>query len=211
VAPFLGDGVEILDVGSGRNPAIPSDVRPNTCRYVGLDLSAAELACAPPGSYDETYVADVAARLPELEDRFDLIVSWQALEHVRAMDLALRNLHAYAKPAGGRLVALVAGRFSAFALLNQLLPQTFSETAMKRLLGRDPDTVFGAHYDRCYYSALEPLLMQWSNWEVLPLYRGAGYFSFATPLERIYLAYEDWICRAGRKNLATHYLLTAVR
>jgi SAM-dependent methyltransferase len=210
IAPSLQEGVLVLDVGSGRNPALPQSLRPTSCHYVGLDLSAYELASAPPESYDETYVADVTRRLPKLEVRFDLIVSWQALEHVRSMADALDNLYAYTKP-GGRLVVLVSGRFSAFAIINQFVPAKFGEAAMKRLLGREPDSVFSAHYDRCYYSALEPLLMRWSSWDLLPLYRGATYFRFAPALQRIYLKYEDWTCRAARRNLATHYLFTATR
>jgi SAM-dependent methyltransferase len=209
-APSLQEGAAILDVGGGRDPAIPQALRPADCEYVGLDVSAAELAGAPAGSYDAIHVADVGTRLPELEQRFDLIVSWQVLEHVPSLEAALWNVHAYAKP-GGRLVALISGRFSAFAVVNQLIPGRVGAWSMKAFLGRDPETVFEAHYDRCYYSALDRLLRPWSSREIVPLYRGADYFGFAPPLERAYVAFENWLSRSGRKNFATHYLVTALK
>src|SRR5437762_520368 len=49
----LRPDMAILDVGAGRHPTIPIAARPARCAYVGLDLSAAELADAPRGSYDE--------------------------------------------------------------------------------------------------------------------------------------------------------------
>ena len=61
IEPYLVTGVTILDVGAGRRPTIPPANRPAGCRYIGLDLSAAELAEAPMGSYDETWVGDAAA------------------------------------------------------------------------------------------------------------------------------------------------------
>src|SRR3954467_6055682 len=60
-------GMRILDVGSGRLPCRTPEFRPSDCHYVGLDISAAELAAAESGSYDECVVADIAGpRNPEL-------------------------------------------------------------------------------------------------------------------------------------------------
>lgn len=210
IAPHLVPGAAILDVGSGRRPAIAVEDRPSSCRYVGLDVSGPELGRAPVGSYGETLVADVAGRdFPVLEG-FDLAVSWQVLEHVRPMDRALDNLRTSVR-AGGTVVALFSGVFSAFGLLNRVIPTSAGVFLMHRLLGREPDSVFPAHYDRCYDSALHRMCSEWSSVEITPLYLGAAYFNFALPLRSAYLRYENWAERAGRRNLATHYLLVGVR
>lgn len=180
------------------------------CHYVGLDICQAELELAPEGSYDETWVSDVTERVPDLENRFDLIVSWQVLEHVRSLDSALANMHAYLHPAG-RMVAQLSGRFSVFGLINSIIPQRFGVWAMHRLLRRDRDTVLPAYYDQCSFDSLERLLMPWTEHEIHPRYNGAGYFRFSLILQKVYLRYEEWVSLGIRRNLATHYIISAAR
>jgi len=210
VAHEMRPGIRILDVGSGRRPAIPPQDRPPDCTYVGLDLSMDELTAAPGGSYDQMVISDVVTFQPALAERFDLVLSWQVLEHVKPLAEALENIRRYLIP-GGALVAQLSGKFSAFALLNQLLPHRLSVWALKRFLRRDPRTVFPAHYDQCWYGALVRITSPWSEAEVLPRYRGSGYFKFLSVLERAYLLYEDWTIKRGHRNLATHYLISARR
>lgn len=206
----LVEGARVLDIGSGRRPAVPPAQRPRGCEYVGLDLSAAELAAAAPGAYDETIEADVSELLPSQSERFDLIVGWQVLEHVDRLDRCLENLRSYLRP-GGSLVSMLSGRNSGFAVLNRMLPDQLGSWAMERFLNRAPETVFHAHYDGCTDDGLRARLAPWSRSEVLPLYRGAGYLRFSAALQRAYLRYEDWAFAQGRANLATHYLIVAER
>src|SRR5918992_14177 len=111
-------GQAILDVGSGRAPTLPLLERPGDIRYVGLDISAGELAAAPAGSYDEAITGDVADFEPALERRFDLALSYQVFEHVRPLPAALENIRRYLKP-GGRMVAQLSGTFSVFGVANR--------------------------------------------------------------------------------------------
>ena len=210
IESLLRPDSRILDVGSGRRPAIAQPDRPPGTHYVGLDLSPSELARAPKGSYDEMVVADVADRRATLEQQFDLIVSWQVLEHVPSLDAAVENLRDYLRP-GGRMVALLSGRFSVNGVLNTLIPAGAAAWLMHRLLGRDPETVFAAYYDRCYASALGELMRPWSEATVTPLFQGAAYFNFFLPLRSLYFAYENWAWRSGRDDLATHYLVLSRR
>ena len=210
VRDALAPGAVVLDVGCGSRPTIPPLERPAGCRYVALDEAREELAAAPAGSYDEVWVRDVTVPVPELAGRFDLAVSWNLFEHVRPLDAALANVRTYLRP-GGRMIALLSGAFSAFALGGRLLPTRAAAVLMERLLGRDPGSVFRSHYDRCWYGALVQLLSGWSQAEVVPLYRGAEYFNFSPALRGLYLRYENWACTGRHRNLATHYLLDAVR
>jgi SAM-dependent methyltransferase len=206
VRPTLRPGMSILDVGSGRRPTIPAAWRPARTTYVGLDISGSELAAAAPGAYAETWVGDVGARLPSLVGQFDLIVSWQVLEHVENLAQSLANMHSYLR-AGGRMVAMLSGSYALFAVMARVMPHPLRVAAMARALDSDPVTKFKTHYDRCNFSAMDAILAGWARHEILPLYRGASYFGFWRPLERGYLAYEDWLVNTGRKNLATHYLI----
>jgi len=208
--PALRPGISILDVGSGRLPTLPPDNRPPGSRYFGLDISAQELVAAGSGAYDETVVSDITQRRPELEERFDLVLSWQVLEHVGSMSAALENMHAYLRPRG-RMVAQISGTFAPFALLARVIPHSISRRLMQRLLGARPEEKFPTRYDRCHASALEPLLAGWSQHGIVPQFKGGAYFSFSRPLERAYLVYENWAERSGRADLATHYVIWAVK
>ncbi len=198
----------ILDIGSGRRPALAIDDRPTGSHYVGLDLSADELERAGPGAYDEFVVADIAAPVDDLRGQFDLLVSWQVLEHVDDTESALEHARSYLRPAG-RLVAVLSGRYSVNGVLNSALPPRVGVWLMRRLLQREPDTVFPAFYDRCTSGELVALMSRWAVAEITPLYLGASYFNFAIPLRDVYLAYESWALRTRRADLATHYLIVA--
>jgi SAM-dependent methyltransferase len=206
----LEEGTSVLDVGSGARPALPPDMRPASCSYVGLDVSAAELERAGAGAYDEVHVVDVRERVEALEGRFDLVVSWQVLEHVKPLDIVLENLRSYLRP-GGLMVAQLSGKFSVYALIASVVPARLGELASQRLLGRDPQTMFRTHYHHCYDRALRRLLQPWGEWEIVPRYRGGVYFDFSPALRSIYLRYEDWVCRRDHRSLATHYLISARR
>ncbi len=206
----LRPGVVVLDVGGGRRPALARSQLPAGSRYIGLDLSRSELEAAPPGSYDEVIEGDITEQIPALRSSVDLAVSWQVLEHVAPMRIALANVHSYLRP-GGRLVAQVSGGQALFALINRAIPHRLAAAGMKHLLGRDPKTVFPAHYDDCTHTALIRLLTDWSQVRIVPRFTGATYFGFMRPLQWAYLKTEDSIARRGHLDLATHYLIVADR
>lgn len=208
--PSLRPGVTILDVGAGRNPSIPPDMRPPNSRYIGLDLSRSELDLAPTGWYDDSVAADVTEHVPALENSCDLAVSYFVLEHVADLSRTFDNIHSYLVP-GGRLVTIFSGAFSFFGLANRILPQGVSSLALRKLLKRPTESVFPAHYNRCWASAIERSLEGWSAVEVYPLWYGATYLTFSRALQSIYVGYEEWARLAGHRNLAPYYLVSAAR
>ncbi|HEX6584523.1 MAG TPA: class I SAM-dependent methyltransferase [Thermoleophilaceae bacterium] len=208
VEESLRPGQAILDVGSGRAPAVPPAERPAGVHYVGLDISSAELAAAQEGSYDERVTGDVSRFIPELEGRFDLALSYQVFEHVKPLPAALGHIHRYLKP-GGVMVAQLSGTFSVFGLLNRVVPSRFATWALERFLNRAPESVFPAFYDRCWHSALARALQPWPSVEIIPLYTGADYLAFVRPLQALYLGFEDLAWRGDRRNLASYYIIVA--
>ncbi|MCW3039970.1 MAG: O-methyl transferase [Solirubrobacterales bacterium] len=204
---LLRPGIRILDVGAGRAPTIPVGDRPAGCRYVGTDIDAAELAAAPPGAYDLAVTADATRPLP-LDETFDLIISWQVLEHVSSMAGSLDSMHRALAP-GGVLLAQLTGSRAAFALVARFMPHRIRVAAMSRFLGHADEEKFPTSYDGCTDHRLRLLLAGWSQVQVIPFYRGASYFTFSQPLRRAYLGYENQIARRDVRALATHYLVIA--
>jgi len=208
IEPYLRPGATVLDVGSGRRPLISPSERPLDCTYIGLDISKEELDRAPEGSYDAQYIQDLAVHNAELKSRIDIALSWQVLEHIEPLAPALQNIHQYLRD-GGVFVSLLTGRNAHFAMINRMVPSKLGIFAMRRLLGREPDTVFRAPYDHCTYSGLSELLTSWSSFQIVPIFRGAGYFRFFRPAAWAYLRYENWAARTNRKELATYYYVIA--
>ena len=205
----LFPGAHVLDVGSGRFPSLTPEQREDLEEYVGLDISKSELEASPAGSYNEMVASDVSRPITELEHRFDLIVTWQVLEHVRHLDLAFETMRRYLKP-GGTVIAVFSGKFSLFGMLNQLLPHRLKVFVLRVLLRRPVETVFPAHYNQCWDSAIRRIMGNWSKAEVRPYYTAAGYFRFSRPLQAAYLGYEELIFRRRQLNLAAYYLVRAV-
>jgi 2-polyprenyl-6-hydroxyphenyl methylase/3-demethylubiquinone-9 3-methyltransferase len=209
VQPLLVHDVTVLDVGAGRYPTIAPADRPPGCRYVGLDIEPGELEAAGQGAYDEAIVGDITAPLGR-DGEFDLVLSWQVLEHVSPLAGAFENLRASLRP-GGTLIAQLTGSNAAFAFFGRLLPQRLKLWLATRVLGHAEEEKFPTKYDRSSHRALTRLLESWSDVVIVPFYRGAPYFNFARPVMRAYLAYESAIERRQAQNLATHYLVVARR
>lgn len=208
--PLLRAGSTVLDVGGGRCPTFSPADRPPGCTYIGLDLSLAELDAAPPGSYAETMVSGVTTLVPELVGRCDAIISWQVLEHVKPLPVAMENLRRYMRP-GGQLVAHFSGTFGLFALISRVVPDRVTPALLEKLFDRPRSSTFPAYYDKCWASALLDIGRSWSSFEVIPLHEGARYFGFSRHVQAVYLAYEEWAGRRGLANLASYYLVRATR
>jgi SAM-dependent methyltransferase len=205
----LRPGMRILDVGAGSLPVVPVEDRPPGVEYVGLDVEEDELLKAPPGSYDDHRVADITVLQPDLVEGFDLVLSWLTMEHVEDVPLALHNLGRYQRP-GGRFLGYLAGSRSIGSVLNRVIPHSVEKLLMHRLLGREPETVFRAHYDHCTYDELTTVAeTAWAHAEVQPIFTAGWYFSFSPALRAAYLLYEEWAASGAHPNLAAYYIIDA--
>jgi len=194
----------VLDVGGSDRPTILPDQRPPDVHYVGLDPDP----LLAKGDYDERVVGHIDQHDANLLGRFDVVMTWNTLEHVSDLAAAFQNIHAYLRP-GGRLVALFACRWAPFAVGSRLLPHRLRLRILQYAVGADQSDHFPTRYDHCTYRHVTRMLIDWSEPVVIPCYRGAGYVRFSTSLARLYLAYEGRV--VSRPNLASHYLVTARR
>lgn len=208
--PSLSEGCRVLDVGAGRTPFLAPDRRPAGCEYVGLDVSRSELEAAPAGSYDHFVVGSVCEPREELRDRFDVVISWQLLEHVKPLDDALDNVRSYLRP-GGQFLGWLSGAFSYFALASRVLPVGVTRAILQFAQGRDPATVFPAHYHHCWDTALRRDLSTWTSAEIVPMWRGDVYLRRFPALVALNSRYERWAMGRCYDDLATHYLIDARR
>jgi 2-polyprenyl-6-hydroxyphenyl methylase/3-demethylubiquinone-9 3-methyltransferase len=207
-------GMSVLDLGAGRKPSIPPELRPPGVRWVGFDIDPQEMARAPEGSYDETLVGDACAYDDRLAERFDLVLSLFLLEHVPSVPAALENARRYLRP-GGRLVAQLAGGRSVHALVNRAIPQSLgrkvAHRAMRSSSYRAADSVFPAIYDSCTESDLKEALREWGESQIIPQHTGAQYFLWANWATGLYIGLEEAVSRRGWDDLATWYLVVAAK
>lgn len=206
IAAALRPGMTILDIGAGRHPTLRD--RPSGTTYIGLDPSESELVAAGDEAYDETYVVDIVEPVPSLVDCVDLAVSWQVFEHVKPLDVAFDNIHSYLR-SGGTLVSLFSGKWSAFGVVNQAMPNALARRVVEWAMDRSDRPVFPAFYHRCSARQLRKMTAVWDSVEIVPMFVGATYFSFSPLLARAYLWYEEQARARNATNLATHYLLVA--
>jgi SAM-dependent methyltransferase len=166
---------------------------------------ADELALAR-GEYDDVLVGDITVFDPRLENRFDLIVSWQVFEHVAEPARAYENIRRYLKD-GGVFVARMTARYALFAIANRMVPFGFARRVMGRIGGRAPDTVFKAYYRDASLSDLRRIFDRWGSWQVWVEFGGQGYFDFSPPSRWAYALYTRWARR--RPGLASHFTVIA--
>jgi SAM-dependent methyltransferase len=97
----------------------------------GIDISAAQLARNP--VLEERIQGDLE-RYPLPAGAFDLVISWDVLEHLPAPELALTNL-ARALAPGGLLVLAFPNRSSIKGFVTRLTPHRFHVWAYRWLWG----------------------------------------------------------------------------
>lgn len=179
---LLAPRQRVLDVGGGKRPSIPLDVKQELGLEVwGLDVSADELSRAPVGAYDHTIVGPVET--VALPTGFDLVFSCALLEHVQDVPGAIKNLIQAVRP-GGQMAHFIPCRNAPFARLNRLAG---AERARQLLFSLNPQAHkaqgFPAYYDACVPSEIRRLLeAEGLVVEKLTGYFASGYGSFFFPL-----------------------------
>jgi SAM-dependent methyltransferase len=187
---YLRPGIEVWDIGGGKFPLIDAETKRRlNLRSVGLDISAGELAAAAPGTYDETFVADVTDFMGR--GTADLIICQAVLEHVPDTEAALKTFETILKP-GGIALVFVPSRNSWFARLNLIVPERLKRKLLSLLHAEyEGGQGFRAYYDRCTAPAFRRMSTA-SGLEVRGerMYHESGYFQCAFP---IHFLWRLWV------------------
>ena len=139
----------VCEIGGGRSPLFsPEEVAElGVSEYTILDISAEELALAPPGY--GTFCGDICdSSLTRPGDRFDLMFSQMVAEHVEDGDRMHRNVLALLAPDGIVFHFMPTLYYPAFAA-NGLLPPRLTSWALRRFADR-PSPKFPARYSKCF-------------------------------------------------------------
>ncbi len=98
-------GGRMLDVGCGDGRA-DAWAREHGMAYHGVDYSSARIAKAEASGYGTYQVGDLYTVLPEIQERFDLIICFEVLEHLEEPELIVGAMRRLLRP-GGVIVATV--------------------------------------------------------------------------------------------------------
>jgi SAM-dependent methyltransferase len=121
----------VCDIGAGRNPQLsPTEVEELGVDCTLLDISAEELAQAPPG-FDRV-VGDIGAPDLRIDEPFDLVFSSMLAEHVADGAQLYRNTRAALRP-GGIGFHFFPTLYSLPFVVNRLLPDAVTEPVLRRL------------------------------------------------------------------------------
>ena len=210
-----GGIVRVLEVGGGRGPLFTAEeAKANGFSLAVNDIDAHELSLAPDAF--EKVQFDIAGTLPpELEGRFDLVISKMVLEHVRDAPLAWANMRALLAP-GGVALAFHPTLYASPFLINRLAPERLTAALLRRVF---PDRhqgdypKFPARYELCRASrdAIEPTLRSvgFSQILVAPFWGHRYYRHF--PFVRDLVALVERIAEARDWRLLATYAYSIAR
>lgn len=199
----------LLDVGCGeespigwfRDPAL-------RIKLIGLDVLPE--AIARNREVDERIIADANLELGIPSASVDLITSRTVLEHLQDngsfFDRSVKAL----KP-GGYFVHVFPAKYALYAMINRLLPASFSKRILHFFHPESTEAGFPAYYDRCSYSGMNELLKKY-GFELLHFdcyYYSSNYFAFFFPLYLLSVLYESIVWLLGLRNFASYYLIVA--
>jgi len=181
-AAVMGAGGHFYDLGGGARPFLSVDEKRDAGMFVtGVDISAAELAAAPAGSYDEQIAVDLCSYVGRGDG--DVAVCQATLEHVRDIEAAIAAIASCLK-IGGRAHVFAPSRNAVFARLNVVLPQRVKERMLfvvfpAKASGHEG---FPAHYNRCTPAEVEAIALKHGlEVEERKLYWVSSYFFFFVP------------------------------
>lgn len=206
---LLAPGLRVLDVGGGKWPLVSPELKAYFGLHItGLDISAGELALAPPGSYDETIVGDVAT--VELSQKYDLIVSQTVLEHVRDTAAAIANLSRALAP-GGTMAHSLPCANAGYTLVSRLLGNRLGARLLWTIYPESRATSgFPAYYRHCTPAGMRGLCRS-AGLEVADVtpYYSSEYFRFCFPLYATELLRQLTLQRLRAESLCEAFTIIA--
>ena len=137
------EGAAVLDVGCGPRGSLEWAV--GASERVGVDPLAERYARWGAGRHAMTYVAAAAEHMPFGDARFDVVSSFNSLDHVDDVDAALSEIARVTKPGGSFLLITDVGHRPTLTEPQRLDWDLLQHAALARSFER----VDAARYERC--------------------------------------------------------------
>jgi SAM-dependent methyltransferase len=214
-AAELAEGAQpqrIVDIGAGRTTPYAELLSDRSRELIGVDVLGEDLC--ENRALTQRVVCDLTrGGVPAEAHGAGLITSRMVLEHLPDLDRFAAQVRDALAP-GGSTIHLFAGRYSAFAILNSLLPEAVSR---RILFALRPESVevggFRTYYDKTNAGAAEAVFRRagLADLEVRVSYQVSQYFNFFVPLFVLARLWESAVDRLGLKNLGSYVLLYARR
>jgi SAM-dependent methyltransferase len=172
----------LCEIGGGRDPSFTAEeVAALGVTLTINDISASELAKAPPGF--PTACFDIAGDLSGIApEQFDLMFSRMVFEHIKDVRQAWRNIHRLLVP-GGVAIAFFPTLYALPFAVNHAMPEWLSSAIVHTFYPNRGEAVddpkFPAVYDWCFSSEdkIVPMLQACGFSEVaIQPFWGHGYF-----------------------------------
>jgi ubiquinone/menaquinone biosynthesis C-methylase UbiE len=200
---------KVVDLGAGRTTPYAMSLD-DTIAIIGIDILPDDLATNK--ALTVRVVHDfVSLGIPSDALDAGLVTSRMVLEHVPNLAHIANDIARVTSP-GGRTLHLFAARFSAFATLNRLLPNTLSRRLLFTLRPESAEVGgFPTYYDCTYASAAKSIFEQ-AGFEIVQTsvsYQISQYFHFFFPLFLLARLWETLLHIVGQKDLGSFVLLEA--
>lgn len=139
----LSEGEKVLDVGCGQGLLLSRLSKTYKIKGVGIDVSEKSIQSAKKnfGGKNLSFKVAEAARIPFPNSSFDAVVSFDALEHIRAQEKAVAEMVRVLKPGGSLLVYTLNknDKLTLNWIWEKLGFDVYSRAAHKRELFVDPN------------------------------------------------------------------------
>jgi SAM-dependent methyltransferase len=202
----------IVDIGAGRTTPYAAAISNDSSEIIGVDVLREDLEANL--ALTQWVVRDVVNDgIPQEAHNAGLITSRMVLEHVSDLDRFAREVHDALAP-GSWTIHLFAARYSLFAILNRLMPESL---AHRMLFALRPESIdvggFTTFYDHTHAKAAASVFQRagMSSVETEVSYEVSQYFHFFFPLFALARIWETALHHLGVKNLGSFVLLSARR
>ena len=138
---YLRPGASILDAGCGKGTWVLRDYRHMTGLYIGLDVSA------PQNRNSKSFIVGDLERIPLSDAAFDVVICYNAIEHLRHPKEAFAEFHRVLK-SGGALIFKTPCVTSPVFLLSRYLPFRWHQVVKTAVKRTEQSDIFPTFY-RC--------------------------------------------------------------
>lgn len=207
LSAMLRPGMTVVDLGSGRTPAIPlEDKRRLGLHVIGVDISAEELEAAAEGGYDEIICTDAESfSRPGVAD---LVISRALAEHLRHPERMFQRTWELLKE-GGETLHFIPNRHALFAHLNRMIPEGMKRKLLNTLypLARN-HLGFEAFYNSCTPAAVRSILEGIGFQEVtVDAYYSSNYFVALLPAHMAMVGWQLTAMNLGAAELCENFIV----